>query len=314
VEIPFGTQDIPVESGIENMVRIWGDSNFFGFNPGILDMKIPYANIIPIPQMLLRRGWLLFPILSAIFATRQAGKSIAARFLLSCFLLGFLTWFPITGWIFGYFLSAWMLERAVWLFPFGLSTIYTFLVIREFIEARKPFKIITRTVTSISPDWLLLMITIFAIGMFSLYLSENGLPDIEKFSRKSQRYQGFAIAGQELDRQISGFAYVIGSQQLNDLIPGISAKSKLITYRISNPANMQYFTTAQIDERISDTRGVFSKTLPPKDKMLLIEKYDIRFLFLQSIDLILFNDLISNYPDRIKVTEIGGVILLHIYD
>jgi hypothetical protein len=158
------------------------------------------------------------------------------------------------------------------------------------------------------------MITIFAIGIFSLYLSENGLPDIERFSRKSQRYQGFAIAGQELDRQISGFAYVIGSQQLNDLIPGISAKSKLITYRISNPANMQYFTTAQIDERISDTRGIFSKTLPPKDKMLLIEKYDIRFLFLQSIDLILFNDLISNYPDRVKVTEIGGVILLHIYD
>lgn len=46
--------------------------------------------------------------------------------------------------------------------------------------------------------------------------------------------------------------------------------------------------------------------------MLLLEKYDIRFLFLQSFDLRLFDDFIASYPDRTEMIEIGGVVLLKI--
>ena len=304
VEIPFTTQDILDQSGIENMVTRWGDTQYYGFNPAILDMKIPFQENVPIPIPIMARGWLVFPILAAIFALGQAGKNTSAQFLLACFLLGILAWFPFSGWIIGYFLSAYMLERAVWLFPFGLSVIYTITFITDHINSKKPFKTFPRV--SISPNWLLMAVTTFAIGIFSLYIHENDLPDFEKFIAKSQRYQDLAAAGQELDRQISDHAFVAGSPQLNDLIPGVSSKSKLITFRISQASHMQYFSNAQREERISDTNKIFSKSLSPEEKMLLIEKYDIRFLFLQSFDLRLFEDLIASYRDRVDVTDIGG--------
>lgn len=162
------------------------------------------------------------------------------------------------------------------------------------------------------PRSALVVLTVLTLGVFLLYMRENDLPDFEKFKAKSQRYQGLAVAGQELDRRISDQAYVIGSEQLNDLIPGISAKSKLIVFRISQPSNMPYFTDAQREERITDVKSLFARSLPPEDKMLLLEKYDVRFLLLQSFDLRLFEELMAHYPDRVEATEIGGVTILQI--
>jgi hypothetical protein len=311
-EIPYTTQDILSQRGVENMVTQWGNTQYYGFNPGILDVKIPYEANIPIPRLLLERVWLIIPILSTAFALRRAGKNNAAQFLLACFLLSFLAWLPFTGWIIGYFLSAWMLERAVWLFPFGLSLIYSIAAIREHLKSNNLLKPFMHSKKPISQNWFLLAVTVFATGIFFLYIRENNLPDLEKFAEKSQRYLGLATAGQELDRQISGYAHVIGSQQLNDMIPGISSKSKLITFRISQPSNMPYFSDAQREERISDEYRIFSKALSPGEKMTLLEKYEVRHLFLQSFDLRLFEDLITSYPNRVKVVETGGVIILQI--
>jgi len=205
-----------------------------------------------------------------------------------------------------------MLARSVWLFPYGISSVYLFMAIRDYIKDKISIQKYKIANISISPNWLLFTVTAFAVAIFSLFINENGLLNPEKFSAKIQRYQGLAAAGEELDRRISDHAHVIGSQQLNDLIPGISVKSKPITFRVLNPSHMPYFSNTQIEERISDTKNIFSKTLPPKDKMGLIDKYDVRFLFLQSFDLRLFEEFIASYPDRVDVTEIGGVVLLQI--
>ena len=150
------------------------------------------------------------------------------------------------------------------------------------------------------------------IGQFALYMRENNLPDIEKFNKKIQRYQDLAFAGQTLDDQITDQAFVMGSPSLNDLIPGLSSKSKLITFRISNPSNMFYFTSAERDERILDSQKLFSKETSVYDQLTILKKYDIKFLFLQREDIRFFNELIDEYPDRIKPSEVGGVILVKI--
>lgn len=302
-EIPYTTEDILSQSGVENMVTRWRNTQYYGFNPAVLEMNIPYQERIPIPTPILARGWLFFPILALLFAIKQAGKNTVAQFLLACFLLGILAWFPFTGWIIGYFLSAYMLERAVWMFPFGISLVYTALAIRDHGKAKHLL---------ISPNGLLLIVTAIAIGVFALYINENNLPDLEKFTEKSQRYQGLAAAGQELDRRITDHAIVAGSQQLNDFIPGISSKSKILTFRISQKSNMAYFSDAQREARISGVKKLFSNAPSPEEKMLLLQKYHIRFLLLQKFDLRFFEDLIASYPGRVDVTEIGGVILLQI--
>jgi hypothetical protein len=226
-------------------------------------------------------------------------------------LLGVLAWFPISGWIIGYFLSAWMLERALWLFPFGLSTVYALSGIRDLVKARLPDR--GKMDASPSPSsWSLLTIALLTLGLFFLYMRENNLPNLEKFKAKTQRYQGLSVAGQELNRLISDQAYVVGSPNLNDLIPGVSSKAKPIIFRISQPSNMPHLSDSQRQERIADMQRLFSQAPAPQDKMELIEKYDIRFLLLQSFDLRLFDDLITAYPSRVEKIEIGGVIILQV--
>lgn len=292
-----------------NLVTRWGETRYYGFNAGILTMKIPYEESIPMPTLILKWGWLLMPIFATLFSLRQRDKSIA-QFIMACFALCFLAWFPLTGWVFGYFLNARMLARSVWLFPYGLSAVYVVLTIREYIETRKTpegYSWIT-----IFSRWSLPALTLIVLGLFLLYMRQNNLPDIGRFNSKVQRYQGLAIAGQALDRNISGQARVIGSPSLNDLIPGLSSKSKLITFRTANPSHMYLVTPVERNERISDTQRLFSRSALAEEKMDILEKYDVRFLFLQSFDLRLFEELMTRYPERTEVIEVGGVILLQI--
>ncbi|MBI4762479.1 MAG: hypothetical protein ACOYYF_00245 [Chloroflexota bacterium] len=310
-EIPYALQDLPTQSGLENMIQRWGKTQFYGFNPTILDMKLPFAEKIPIPKPIAARGWLIFPFLAAAFALKEAKTKIAARFILACFLLAVLAWFPLSGWVIGYFLSAWMLERALWLFPFGLSAMYALLSIRASLKASlHPNR--TANASPLASTWSLLTIAFLTLGLFLLHMRENNLPDLQKFSAKTQRYRGLAEAGQELNRLIDGQAYVAGSEQLNDLIPAVSSKSKLIIFRISQPSSMSYFSESQRLERIADMQRLFSKKSSPQEKMNLIEKYDIHFLLLQNADLSLFEDLGATYPGRIKKIERGGLIILQI--
>lgn len=313
-DIPFTPADILNQSGIENLIARWGNTQFYGFNPRLLDINIPYRDNIPIPEAVAKQGWLILPVLSALFAVTRVRHNAASQFILACFLLGLLVWIPFTGWIIGYFLSAWMLVRAPWLFPFGLSSIFALSIIRDFVKNRRPIRNSAVANLLLSPNLLLLTIAFLTLGLFFLYMRENNLPDFEKFTRKMQRYEDLAFAGQAMDQRITGQAYVIGSPNLNDLIPGITLKTKLITYRISDPANMMYFTPAERERRIADTAAIFSKSTPVEDKLSLLEKYNVRFLLLPSRDLQLFEDLIARHPDRAKAIKVGRVILLEIKD
>ena len=309
--VSFDAEVVLNKDGSDNLITRLGDTNFYGFNLNILSMKFPYKEVIPLPKSILKWGWLLIPALSAIFAIQKREK-IIAQFILSSFLLCFLAGFPLTGWLIGYFLNGRMLARSVWLFPYGISTVYVFTAIGDYVKGKISFQKYKITNIFISPNWLLFIVTVLTIIFFSLYLNENDLLETNTFSAKSQRYQGLAVAGQELDRRISDYAYVIGSEQLNDLIPGISAKSKPITFRILNFGHMPYFSRTQIEERISDSKKIFSNSLSPEDKMYLLKKYDIRFLFLQKFDLRLFEDFIERYSKRVEIVEIGGVVILQI--
>lgn len=312
VEIPFTSAEALDQGGIAKLVTRWGDTSFYGFNLDILRMEIPYAESLPIPTPLLEWGWLAVPILSAILALRTFRRDSAAQFILACFLLCVLTAIPFTGWIIGYFLSAWMLARAPWLFPFGLSAVYAFSAIHDQFRSREGTST-PRLALRLSPQtWSLLTITFLSLGLFLLYLREHELPDPERFLRKTQRYKDLALAGQMLDQQISDHAYVMASPALNDLLPGISYKSRLITFRIADPANMLYYTPAEREQRIADTARLFSASTPADVQRALLDKYDVRFLLLQRNDLALFNSLIADNPGQVTVQEVGGVVLVQI--
>jgi hypothetical protein len=274
-------------------------------------MTIPYEGNIPLPGLILAWGWILVPILAVIFALKRRENS-AAQLILSSFILCILAGFPLTGWIMGYFLNARMLARSVWLFPYGLSAVFVLLMLRDYIRSRKIVKSFTIKSPLFSPNFGLTALTVISIGLFLLYMRENNLPDLGNFEGKIQRYQDLAVAGQALDQQITDQAYVIGSPILNDLIPGLSSKSDLITFRISNPSNMAYYTTEQRNERISDSQRIFARSASEEEKMELLKKHNVSFLFLTPFDLRLFEELIEAFPNKVKSTEVGGVVILKI--
>lgn len=303
----FEAETVLNQSGSNTLVTQWGDTRYYGFNANILAMKMPYKANIPLPELILKWSWLLIPVIAVIFAVKQLNDPIA-QFIVAGFLLCFLTGFPFTGWIFGYFLNARMLARSVWLFPYGISAAYLLLNIGNRFWNRPD----TKRVRLRTSTWSLIILTLFSMTLFFLFFRENKLPDFEKFSLKSIRYQGFSTAGQVLDHLIADHAVVAGSENLNDFIPGVSWKAQIVTFRVSEPSNMFYFSSTERTERIADAQVLFSKTASPEDRLLLIRKYNIHYLVLQRGDLKLFNDLITNYPGLIKATEIGGVYIVEI--
>lgn len=312
-KVPYGLESILSQDGIEKMISLWGNTPFYGFNPDILVMKFPYQSQIPFLKPVFEWGWLLVPLLALVISVRELSQSDAAQFIFSGFLLCALAGIPFTGFILGYFLSAWMLERALWLFPFGISTILLLSVLRDktIVGQRMSAWMLGLRKKSFFSNVYLIIIAFSSSVLILLFLQENGLTNFSKFGNKIRRYEDIAMVGRFLDRQISDQAVAIGSDGLNDLIPGISSKAKLVTFRTSDFSNMPLFTPDEIKERITDGQTIFSNTASPKTKLDLLKKYNIRFLLLKRSDYDYFADFIASYPSMLT-TKVGRFIVVEI--
>ena len=311
-DIVYDVEGIRSQQGFDNMISLWDNTPFYGFNPTILAMTIPYESRIPFSGPILRWGWLFIPVCAMIFSIQKLRQNNLAQYIFSSFLLCTLAFLPLTGWILGYFLSPWMLERATWLFPYGLSAVFFLLTIRDKTALGRymntlMLKLERKTTLS---GWPLITITVFSSALILLFMREQGLPDFALFESKSQRYQDLAGAGQFLDHQIPVQAVVIGSDDLNDLISGISWKAKIMTFRTSSPSNMPFYSLDMINERISDKQMILSREVAPDGRLDLLKKYNVRFLLLRRSDYDLFKNLVSTYPSLFEITEIGRYMIL----
>jgi hypothetical protein len=302
------------QEGVQNMLAVWPGTPFYSFTPNILTMTFPYASRIPLPAGILEWGWLAIPIGAVIASLSQLRTSYMAQYMFSSFLLCLLAGLPLTGWMIGYFLSPWMLERTTWLFPYGLSTLFLLITLKDKACIGQAIRQVMETLekkTSFS-QWPLIVTTILSSALILLFMREHGLPDLTLFESKTQRYQDLARVGYFLDHQISDQAAVIGSDGLNNLIPGLSSKAKPVTFRTSSPANMPFYTLDVIDERIEDRKTILSRRAAPEERLELLKKYDVRFLLLRRSDYDLFKNLVSSDPSLFELTEIGRYILLRI--
>jgi hypothetical protein len=103
--IPFSPEATLTSSGIESMIAVWGDTKFYGYNPAILAMRIPYADKLPLPAFILQFAWLIFPVCGAVFALKYIRRDVLSQYVLACFLLGAIAGIPFTGWLLGSLVS-----------------------------------------------------------------------------------------------------------------------------------------------------------------------------------------------------------------
>lgn len=314
--IPNAIENIDSARGNENLFTVLGDTPFYGFSPSILAMSFPYQSFIPLPKALIQWGWTLIPFLSTIFAIRQLKNNRMAQFLIASFLLIALAGIPFSGWILGYLVSPRMLARTVWLYPYGIAMSFLLISIRDRTGIGKKVNVWAQRFVSewniVRFELPLLLITIFSTTLIVLVMRFQHLPNINRFQKNTHRYQELATIGYYLDEQINDQAIVIGSNDLNDLLPGISGKANGITFRPSNSMYAYYYTQKEREDRFLHQQQILSNKISPEECLDLIRSYKIKYLLIKSGEYQLVKNLISTYPDKFERTQLGRYLIFEI--
>ena len=316
--IPTSINGLEQSKGLDSLITRLGDTPFYGFNPSILEMQIPYAERIPVPEQILSWLWIIIPILTSFVSIKEMRNSHLKQYILATTLLVALAGIPLTGWILGYFVSAWMLERTTWLYPFGISTIVLLLTILDktrFGEQFKAGKIkiyntlhIGSAINMQTSIWLIAIISIL------LVMREQGLPNISRLQTSTQRYQELASIGKQIDEKTKRPVNIVGTDELNDFIPTLSWKAKVITYRPEDTSYPYFYSEEEKTIRWSARQAIFSKELSPDERMEIIQNYDLRFILLESYKLGKIKDLFSAYSINFETFSVGRYTLIEIKD
>ncbi len=314
--IPYSTEDIQTSGGIESMISFWGDTNFYGYNPAILAMRVPYANHLPIHPFILQFAWLAFPIAGAFFAVQLIRRDHLSQYVFACFLLGALAGIPFTGWLLGSLVSAWMLERALWLYPYGIGMMFLLTALDDMTGFTNRLTKRTRpllTATRVDPRlWLLSTLTVFFTIPLLLVMREQGLPNLARFESNAQRYKEFAQIGKFMDDRASGQTFAAGTDRLNDYIPALTSKIKLISYRPSDPSYPYFYSLDERNRRLKDRQAVFSNRVDAEDRIALIGKYQIKFLWLKGGEYYMVKNLIAAHSDIFVEHKFEGYYVIEV--
>ena len=314
--IPTSMSNIDQSIGIESLITKLGDTPFYGFNSKILEMHIPYAERLPVSAPQLSWIWIIVPVLTVLLSLKGSRNNCLKQYILATTLLVMLAGIPFTGWILGYFVSAWMLERTTWLYPFGISTIFIILTFRDKtnlgnflnlwrIEIHKKICIEFVTLARVSV-WMI------SIMLILLVMREQGLPNITRLQSSTRRYQELILIGQHIDESTLHPVNVVGSDEMNDFIPILSWKAKVISYRPEDTSYPYFFTEEEKMRRWLDRQAIFSKEISPNERMNIIQKYNIRYILIESYRYGKVKDLISTYPINFKTFSFGRYYLIEI--
>jgi hypothetical protein len=316
--IPTDINSIEQSRGFEGLIARVGNTQFYGFNPAVLEMRIPYQERLPFPARLISWIWIIVPILVVFVSLKGVRNNTLNQHLLATTLLVALAGIPYTGWLLGYFVSAWMLERTTWLYPFGISLIFLLLAFREQtglgkylnswrlrIHKKLQFGFAALGQASI---WAV------SIALLLLVMREQGFPDMARLQSSTRRYQELVLVGQHIDKNTPDPVRMIGSDELNDFIPALSWKAKAISYRPEDAAYPYFFTEEEKIERWSDRQTMLTREIPPEERMKIVQKYDIRYILIESYRFGWLKDLVSTYPENFKTFTFGRYSLVEIID
>jgi hypothetical protein len=294
------------------VVSVWGHTKFYGYNPDILAMHILYAETIPALPFI----WVILPVLAAGLALKQIRHDYVSQYVFASFLLGALAWFPLTGWILGSIVSAWMLERTPWIYPYGIGMTFALTQCSDMIGLTthltnwlRPLQ--TRTKID-SAHWLLATLTVFSAALLFVFMREENLPNWDRFASNNKRYTEFSQIGALMDSVPSNQTFAVGTDRLNDFIPTISAKAKLISFRPSDTSYPYFYSPEERNQRLVDRQAIFSRAVPIENRIALIHKYHIQFLWLKEGEYYTVKDLISDFPNNFIPHHIGAYYVIEV--
>ena len=314
--VAYAVNNASSSRGNEALFTVLGNTNFYGFNPSILAMIGSYEALNPLLGAIAKWGWTLIPLLSAIFALRQIRQNKLAQFVFAGFLLVAIAGIPFTGWILGYFVSARMLARTTWLYPFGIGMVFFLISVRDHTSFKKRSNqwknFFQKKFERSFFDVPLMLITIFSIVVLVIVMQIQNLPNLERLNVNAQRYQEFTHIGNFLNDQIADKAVMIGTEDVNDLIPGIAGKAFVVNFRYPKPMYAYFYTQEEREERYIDQQQIFSNDVPPEIRLGLIDKYNIEYILLRKGEYRLIKNLVLTYPSKFKQIDIDRYLIFEV--
>ena len=309
--IPTLTDNLDRARGVESLITRIEGTPLYGFNPHILEMHIPYADRLHMDIRFFSWIWLLIPALAIVAAIKGLRNDYLKQYIAASTLLTLLAGIPFTGWILGYFVSAWMLERTTWLYPFGISTIFLFNIFIEKTRIGEQHKLLRIKALKIQyPSLTRLPIWVISISLILFIMREQGLPNIVRLENSTQRYQELISVGQYIGESTLSPVNIVGSDELNDFIPILSWKAKVISYRPEDTSYPYFYTQEERLERWLDRQAILSREESPAARIELIKKYEVRYLLIESYRFGFVKDLISSYSENFETQTFGRYLLI----
>ncbi len=267
------------EEGLSESVRDIEGTPFYGFNPGVLEIrKILDWNFRVNPFF----HWTI-PVLAVLVA----GVSIfrfrepAARFVLASLFLVGLAAIPYTGWLLGYFVTPRMLWRASWFLPFGLGLAFLIEQIFGALAGRQRNRLLgSMPAAAVFPFFLsicsLVLVLVTVPGRLTLF---------EMYKEEQIRIIQLAYIGQMVDRSLTGSAIGAGPEPYNSTLPGLAARINVMLFRGNSGVTMNYFLGEK--ERLIRRRALrdlFSAEAAISSKIGIIQAYEIEYVLYTADD------------------------------
>jgi hypothetical protein len=303
-EIPYEAPTASNSEGIESMIMMWGEGPFYGLNPAAWRLPVPDWGGASWLGNLLALGWIIVPVSGAILSAKHLRTSLLSQYIFSSLLLCLAAAFPLTGWLIGRIFSVWMLERTTWLYPFGLSLAYL-LPVEVGRGAVLKYSPSGKRMLSSSPGLLagclsgLCLISLFAI------MRAQDMPDIGRLQQRTARYRQLAAIGDRLDHTLAFPGVVVASDDLNDLLPGLSWKAKALTFRPSDQYYPYFYTAEERSKMLIDRHAIFNQETTVEDRRTLIDNYDVKAMVATSEEYDIFKPLVKVFPEEFESTHVG---------
>jgi hypothetical protein len=117
-----------------------------------------------------------------------------------------------------------------------------------------------------------------------------------------------------MDDHVAGQVIAVGTDRLNDYIPSISAKMKLISFRPSDTSYPYFYSPEERNQRLWDRQAIFSRDVSVEDRIALIQKYQIKFLWVRGGEYSQIKDLLQAYPGLLIEHPIDRYFLVEVLE
>jgi hypothetical protein len=207
---------------------------------------------------------------AGVVALLQVRQSVIARFILAADAVLFVTIVPYTGWIIGYFMSAYHLIRVPWIFPFGIAAAYV--VYSSYLLAAS--KSGSRQVY-----YGLVGLELFVV---LLGFSAAILDPIRAVSGWQQRFTNLVELGKAFDAHQPQPATVIGIPlDFNDQLPSLSPSAKLLMMTHIDRTMIHGASEEKATARFEAWELITNPETPADKRLALLNQYHVQYIFVQ---------------------------------